>query len=38
MKKNIFITMVTILLIGAFATGFGKSRAEKSAISSDTEV
>jgi hypothetical protein len=30
--------MMTMLLIGAFATGFGKSLAEKSAMSSGTEI
>lgn len=38
MKKSIFITMISVLLIGAFATSYGKSLAEKSAMSSSIEI
>ena len=38
MKKNISLTIVTILLFGAIVTGFGKEPAEKSAMSSSKEI
>lgn len=38
MKKSILIPFISILLLGTFATGFGKSLAEKSAVSSSLKI
>lgn len=38
MKKNIMITMITLVFLGVIAAGYGKTPAEKSAISSAQEV
>jgi outer membrane biosynthesis protein TonB len=38
MKKNILIAMITMIFFGVIATGYGKTPAELSAISSSKEI
>jgi hypothetical protein len=38
MKNRIFTTLMVMLLIGAYTTGFAKSNAEKSAVASSEKI
>ena len=38
MKKRIFITLIALLLIGAYTATFAKSNAEKSAVASSVKI